>query len=199
MHPPGCAHRGSTSPCPDDWGTYAQPWVAERVAPLECLKALHLRRMVVTDDDLAELIRARGHMLQELKLESAPTSPRTEYTSSLASAECLIIDKGSEWIHDLAVSNPVLVTLNFHMTELIMMPADLELLAKNCRSLISLKISDCDLSYLIGFFQLFVLPNLLNYLGIVRFLTVVASAKLAVSYMPSSSCIVSKLSGCRLL
>lgn len=39
------------------------------------------------------------------------------------------------------------------MTELEVMPADLELLAKNCKSLISLKISDCDLSDLIGFFQ----------------------------------------------
>lgn len=33
------------------------------------------------------------------------------------------------------------------------MPADLELLASRCKSLISLKISDCDLSDLIGFFQ----------------------------------------------
>ena len=54
---------------PDDWGAYARPWITELAAPLECLKALHLRRMVVTDDDLAELVRARGHMLQELKLD----------------------------------------------------------------------------------------------------------------------------------
>ena len=39
------------------------------------------------------------------------------------------------------------------MTELEVMPAELELLAKNCKSLISLKISDCDLSDLIGFFH----------------------------------------------
>ena len=36
---------------------------------LEFLKALHLRCMVVTGDNLAELVRARGHMLQELKLD----------------------------------------------------------------------------------------------------------------------------------
>jgi coronatine-insensitive protein 1 len=54
---------------PEDWGAYARPWITELAAPLECLKALHLRRMVVTDDDLAELVRARGHMLQELKLD----------------------------------------------------------------------------------------------------------------------------------
>lgn len=39
------------------------------------------------------------------------------------------------------------------MTDLEVMPSDLELLARNCKSLISLKISDCDLSDLIGFFQ----------------------------------------------
>ncbi|XP_066328852.1 coronatine-insensitive protein homolog 1b-like isoform X2 [Miscanthus floridulus] len=54
---------------PDDWGAYVRPWVTELAAPLECLKALHLRRMVVTDNDLAELVRAKGHMLQELKLD----------------------------------------------------------------------------------------------------------------------------------
>jgi coronatine-insensitive protein 1 len=39
------------------------------------------------------------------------------------------------------------------MTELKVEPADLELLAKNCKSLISLKIGECDLSDLIGFFS----------------------------------------------
>lgn len=54
---------------PDDWGAYAAPWIDELAAPLECLKALHLRRMTVTDADIAALVRARGHMLQELKLD----------------------------------------------------------------------------------------------------------------------------------
>jgi coronatine-insensitive protein 1 len=40
------------------------------------------------------------------------------------------------------------------MTELTVVPADLELLAKKCKSLISLKISDCDFSDLIGFFRM---------------------------------------------
>jgi coronatine-insensitive protein 1 len=67
--------------------------------------------------------------------------------------ECDITNNGSEWLHELAVTNSVLVTLNFYMTELKVEPADLELLAKRCKSLISLKISECDLSDLIGFFQ----------------------------------------------
>ncbi|XP_062179805.1 coronatine-insensitive protein homolog 1b isoform X2 [Phragmites australis] len=147
---------------PDDWGAYARPWVAELAAPLECLKAFHLRRMVVTDDDLVELVRARGHMLQELKLDKC-TGFSTDGLRLVARScrslrilfleECQIDDKGSEWIHDLAASNSVLVTLNFHMTDLRVSPADLELLAENCKSLFSLKISDCDLSDLIGFFR----------------------------------------------
>ncbi|XP_066342315.1 coronatine-insensitive protein homolog 1b-like [Miscanthus floridulus] len=65
----GKPHAAMYGLIPDDWGAYARPWVTELAVPLECLKALHLRRMVVTDNDLAELVRARGHMLQELKLD----------------------------------------------------------------------------------------------------------------------------------
>jgi coronatine-insensitive protein 1 len=54
---------------PEDWGAYAAPWVAQLAAPLDCLKAVHLRRMTVTDEDIAVLVRARGHMLQVLKLD----------------------------------------------------------------------------------------------------------------------------------
>ncbi|KAG8085766.1 hypothetical protein GUJ93_ZPchr0010g7223 [Zizania palustris] len=147
---------------PDDWGAYARPWVTELAAPLECLKALHLRRMVVTDEDLAALVRARGHMLQELKLDKCSdfstdalrlVARSCRSLRTLFLEECAIADNGTEWLHDLAVNNHALVTLNFHMTELTVAPADLELLAKNCKSLISLKISDCDLSDLIGFFR----------------------------------------------
>ncbi|EAY98249.1 hypothetical protein OsI_20159 [Oryza sativa Indica Group] len=148
---------------PEDWGAYARPWVAELAAPLECLKALHLRRMVVTDDDLAALVRARGHMLQELKLDKCSgfstdalrlVALSCRSLRTLFLEECSIADNGTEWLHDLAVNNPVLETLNFHMTELTVVPADLELLAKKCKSLISLKISDCDFSDLIGFFRM---------------------------------------------
>uniref|UniRef100_A0A0D9WH55 F-box domain-containing protein n=1 Tax=Leersia perrieri TaxID=77586 RepID=A0A0D9WH55_9ORYZ len=148
---------------PDDWGAYARPWVAELAAPLECLKAIHLRRMVVTDDDLAALVRARGHMLQELKLDKCSgfstdalrlVACSCRSLRTLFLEECTVADKGTEWLHDLAVNNPVLMTLNFHMTELTVVPEDLELLAKNCKLLTSLKISDCDFSDLIGFFRM---------------------------------------------
>ena len=54
---------------PDGWGGYAKPWIDQISFTCLCLRALHLHRMIVTDDDLATLIRGRGHMLQELKLE----------------------------------------------------------------------------------------------------------------------------------
>lgn len=67
--------------------------------------------------------------------------------------ESSITHNGPEWLHELAINNSVLVSLNFYMTDLTIVPSDLELLALNCRSLISVKISDCDLSDLVGFFR----------------------------------------------
>lgn len=147
---------------PEDFGAYAAPWVAQLAAPLDCLKALHLRRMTVTDEDIAVLVRARGHMLQVLKLDKCSgfstnalrlVARSCRSLRTLFLEECTIADEGSEWLHELAVNNSVLVSLNFYMTELKVEPADLELLAKNCKSLISLKMSECDLSDLIGFLQ----------------------------------------------
>ncbi|PAN27523.1 hypothetical protein PAHAL_5G086800 [Panicum hallii] len=147
---------------PEDWGAYAAPWVAQLAAPLECLKAVHLRRMTITDQDIAVLVRARGHMLQVLKLDKCSDfstdalrliARSCRSLRTLFLEECIIDDKGSEWLHELAVNNSVLVTLNFYMTDLKVEPSDLELLAKNCKSLLSLKMSDCDLSDLIGFLQ----------------------------------------------
>lgn len=68
--------------------------------------------------------------------------------------ESSIIDNGGEWLHELALNNTVLENLNFYMTELSRFRIeDLELIAKNCRSLVSLKISDCDILDLVRFLQ----------------------------------------------
>lgn len=68
--------------------------------------------------------------------------------------ESSISGNDAKWIHELAVNNSVLETLNFYMTDLRVAPEDLELLAKNCRSLVSLKISECDISDLVNFFRI---------------------------------------------
>ena len=67
--------------------------------------------------------------------------------------ESSVTENDGEWLHELAVNNSVLETLNFYMTELRILPQDLDLLARNCRSLISLKISECDVSDLVSFFR----------------------------------------------
>lgn len=54
---------------PPDWGGYAEPWINKISETFLCLKALHLRRMIVADEDLRVLSRGRGHILQVLKLE----------------------------------------------------------------------------------------------------------------------------------
>ncbi|RVW60784.1 Coronatine-insensitive protein 1 [Vitis vinifera] len=68
--------------------------------------------------------------------------------------ESQIVDKDGEWLHELAMNNTVLETLNFYMTELATVQfEDLELIARNCRSLISMKISDFEILDLVGFFR----------------------------------------------
>ena len=67
--------------------------------------------------------------------------------------ESSIIEKGGEWLHELALNNNVLETLNFYMTYLAKVRfQDLEIIARNCRSLVSMKISECELLDLVGFF-----------------------------------------------
>lgn len=67
--------------------------------------------------------------------------------------ESSIVENSGEWLHELALHNKVLETLNFYMTELSEVSYhDLELIAKNCRSLVSVKISDCEILDLVGFF-----------------------------------------------
>lgn len=68
--------------------------------------------------------------------------------------ESLIDEKDGEWLHEVASNNSVLETLNFYMTDLVKFSVeDLELIAKNCPSLISVKISDCEILDLAGFFR----------------------------------------------
>ncbi|XP_077238757.1 coronatine-insensitive protein 1-like [Tasmannia lanceolata] len=148
---------------PEDWGGYVEPWVNEISGALSCLKSLHFRRMIVTDADLESLVQARGHMLQALKLEKCCGFSTTGLLKVTSSCRCLstlfleessIEERDGDWFHELAMNNTVLETLNFYMTELKCINIqDLELIAKNCHSLTSLKISDCEILELVGFFR----------------------------------------------
>lgn len=68
--------------------------------------------------------------------------------------ESFILENDGEWLHELALNNTVLESLNFYMTDLMKVSSgDLKLIARRCPSLASMKISDCDISELIGFFK----------------------------------------------
>ena len=54
---------------PEDWGGYVGPWIHVIAEAFPCLKSVHFRRMIIRDADLQVLIRARGPLLQALKLD----------------------------------------------------------------------------------------------------------------------------------
>lgn len=62
--------------------------------------------------------------------------------------------KDGDWLHHLAMNNSALETLSFYMTELEVSWKDLVLIATNCKSLVSLKISECDISDLVEVFHM---------------------------------------------
>ncbi|XP_020571198.1 coronatine-insensitive protein homolog 1b [Phalaenopsis equestris] len=149
---------------PEDWGGYAGPWIYEIASEdFVCLKALHLRRMIVTDADIDVLVRARGHVLQSLKLDKCSgfsTDGLTRIASSCRGLRTLFLEESSivqndgGWLRQLAANDSILEVLNFYMTYLKCTREDLELIARNCKSLVSLKISECDVSHLVGFFRM---------------------------------------------
>ncbi|OIT06933.1 PREDICTED: coronatine-insensitive protein 1-like [Nicotiana attenuata] len=148
---------------PEDWGGYVTPWVVEITKSFSKLKALHFRRMIVRDSDLELVAMNRGKVLQVLKLDKCSgfsTDGLLHICRSCRNLRTLFLEESSivendgEWVHDLAVNNTVLENLNFYMTDLVQVRAeDLELIARNCKSLVSMKISECELANLLGFFR----------------------------------------------
>ncbi|KAJ8540459.1 hypothetical protein K7X08_030378 [Anisodus acutangulus] len=148
---------------PEDWGGYVTPWIVEITKAFSQLKSVHFRRMIVRDSDLELLAMNRGRVLQVLKLDKCSgfstdgllhicCSCRNLRT--LIMEESYIIEKDGEWVHELALNNTVLENLNFYMTDLLQVKAeDLELIARNCKSLVSMKISECEIMNLLGFFR----------------------------------------------
>lgn len=140
---------------PPDWGGYAKPWIDQISFSCLCLKALHLRRMILTDHDLGTLVRGRGHMLQSLTLEKCSgfstrglqdVARGCRSLKILMLEESIIEEESGDWLHELALNNSSLEVLNFYMTGLEKINiSDLELIVTNCPSLNSLKVSECDM------------------------------------------------------
>ncbi|XP_043699304.1 coronatine-insensitive protein 1-like [Telopea speciosissima] len=148
---------------PEDWGGYAGPWIREIAESFNCLKSLHFRRMIVKDADLKPLARARGQTLQVLQLDKCSgfstdgllhVARHCRSLRILFLEESCIEDRDGQWLHELAINNTVLENLNFYNTDLSKISImDLDLIARNCRSLVSLKTSDCEILDLVGFLR----------------------------------------------
>lgn len=148
---------------PEDWGGYVTPWVEAFSESFSCLRSLHFRRMIVKDSDLELLCRTRGRVLQALKLDKCSgfstdgllhVGRYCRNLKILFLEESTVDEKDGEWLHELALNNTVLETLNFYMTDLEKVKfQDIELVAKSCSSLNSVKISDCEILNLLGFFR----------------------------------------------
>lgn len=146
----------------EDWGGYARPWV-DILGGFPRLNSLHFRRMIVSDADLETIAVVKGHVLQSLKLDKCSgfsTDGLLHITRSCKKLRTLFLEDSSitaetsgEWLHQLALNNRVLETLNFYMTFLEKISVeDLELLARNC-PLVSVKIGDTDIIHLGNFFR----------------------------------------------
>nr|XP_043631179.1 coronatine-insensitive protein 1 [Erigeron canadensis] len=148
---------------PEDWGGFATPWVEELGKSFSCLKAIHFRRMIVKDEDLELLARERGQLLQILKLDKCSgfstdgllhICRSSRNLKILFLEESQVIEKDGDWLHELAMNNTVLEALNFYMTDLSQVNfKDLELIAVKCKSLLSVKIGDCEILDLVDFFR----------------------------------------------
>ncbi|CAN1292706.1 Coronatine-insensitive protein 1 [Linum perenne] len=148
---------------PEDWGGYLTPWVKEIAESFSCLTSVHFRRMIARDSDLELLAKSRGKALHHLKLDICSgfstdgllqVARFCRQLRTLFLEESSIMEKDGDWLHELATNNKVLQTLNFYKIDLVKVKAeDLELIAKNCPCLISVKINDCEILDLIGFFR----------------------------------------------
>ncbi|KVI07019.1 coronatine-insensitive protein 1-like [Cynara cardunculus var. scolymus] len=148
---------------PEDWGGFVTPWVEEIATSFACLRDMHFRRMIVKDEDLQLLATSRGHVLQVLKLDKCSgfstdgllhICRSCRNLNTLFLEESQVIEKDGDWLHELALNNTVLETLNFYMTDLSKVNfKDLELIARKCKNLVSVKIGDCEILDLVGFFR----------------------------------------------
>ncbi|MED6173005.1 Coronatine-insensitive protein [Stylosanthes scabra] len=148
---------------PEDWGGYVTPWVMEISKHFGCLRSLHFRRMIVKDSDLELLATSRGHVLHSLKLDKCSgfstdglffVARFCRNLRVLFLEESTIVEKDGEWLHELALNNTVLESLNFYLTDIAAVGIqDLELIARNCPNLVSVRVTDSEILDLVNFFR----------------------------------------------
>ncbi|GJX30555.1 coronatine-insensitive protein 1-like protein [Tanacetum coccineum] len=147
-----------------EWGGYATPWVQEIVKNLQWLECVKFKRMIVRDSDLEVLAERCGEKLKVLKIEACmgfSTDGLLHFGRKCCNLRIFCLEtsffdeNGSEWLHELALRNKCIESLNFYLTPLGNYDyKDLVLIAKNCsESLVSLKIRGCPRKYVVEIFS----------------------------------------------
>ncbi|GAB2299619.1 Coronatine-insensitive protein 1 [Dionaea muscipula] len=146
---------------PENWGGYVTPWI-NIADSFPRLKSLHFRRMIITDADLETLAALKGRVLESLTLEKCSgystdgllhIGRSCRSLRTLIMEECSIEELNGDWLHEVALNNTVLETLNFYLSWLDKINVkDLELIASTC-PLVSLKVCNCEMTNLITIFQ----------------------------------------------
>eukprot|EP00252_Welwitschia_mirabilis_P013449 TRINITY_DN2957_c0_g1_i1.p1 TRINITY_DN2957_c0_g1~~TRINITY_DN2957_c0_g1_i1.p1 ORF type:complete len:595 (+),score=91.33 TRINITY_DN2957_c0_g1_i1:506-2290(+) len=110
---------------PYNWGAHLYPWVSAMADAYRCLEKLHLKRMSVTDDDLA-LIACSFPNFKELELlycdgfstkGLAIIASKCRRLTRLDLNEDEIIDSGIDWLSSFPETTTSLICLNFECFE----------------------------------------------------------------------------------
>ncbi|PWA62250.1 hypothetical protein CTI12_AA364390 [Artemisia annua] len=139
------------------------PWIQEISISYKFLKELHIRLVDVRDSDLELLTRTRGKDLRVLKISKCKGLSTDglmhigKYCNNLRTL-CLkgnlVGEKDGKWLHELALHNTRIESLNFRYSVFEYDDKDLTLLAKNCsQSLVSLKITGGRLDHIVDVFS----------------------------------------------
>nr|GEX33505.1 hypothetical protein [Tanacetum cinerariifolium] len=130
------------------------PWIEAISVSFKCLETLYIRSLVVHDSDLELLAKTRGKNLRVLKIIKCKgfSEDGLLYIGKFCNglrALCLnneysVIMKNGKWLHELALQNTGIETLDFRCITRYDVK-DLILLAKNCsQRLVSLKFPPGD-------------------------------------------------------
>lgn len=149
---------------PHNWGGHVAPWVQEICNSFNHLKSIHFKRMIVSDSELELLAKTRGEQIRVLKINHCfgfstdgllHISTHCNNLKDLFLQNSLIFEVDGKWLHELALRNTAIESLNYHLTTLFSCDhKDLVLIAKNCsESLVSLKVTECDVGDLVDVFK----------------------------------------------
>nr|GEV97755.1 hypothetical protein [Tanacetum cinerariifolium] len=138
----------TSSPC--NWDHNLTPWVQEIATSFKRLKVVRFQSLVVRDLDLELLARSRGEKLRVLEIDSCSGFSTDgllyigKYCTDLrilSLENSSITEKDGEWLHELALHNNSIESLDFYKAGLTKFDVkDLALVAKNCsQSLVSVK------------------------------------------------------------